>query len=290
MQAWLDENCGADGWAMAAAGLRGVVNDAVAIYFLDASSAAAFVCRWCAGSKVAISDGAFQVREDQPTPRVRPGCTRRFRGEGVMEIEDINEADPRRFLIEAEEILAGQIKDETSLKTYVRLVKHLSNKLNIPLPIDENEKDWENLREIMINVQDQMAKMRIDIAIERNSTGVALDNPWRDKIHSYVAHIRQIVNNEGDLPIQIKEEILRKLHAFDAEVDRARTRIEVFSDAFVRLCEGLSAGAKALGSSSKAGRANNRRIGPIEWGAYGLGIAATRTTRPTRPRDAGAPA
>lgn len=70
MQAWLDENCGADGWAIAAAGLRGVVNDAVAIYFLDVTSAAAFVGRWCAGSRVAISDGAFQVREDQPTPRV----------------------------------------------------------------------------------------------------------------------------------------------------------------------------------------------------------------------------
>ncbi len=34
MHAWLAENCGADGWAMTPAGLRGVVNDAVAIYFL----------------------------------------------------------------------------------------------------------------------------------------------------------------------------------------------------------------------------------------------------------------
>jgi hypothetical protein len=40
------------GWVMAPAGLRGIVNDAVAIYFLDATSAAAFVSRWCAGSKV----------------------------------------------------------------------------------------------------------------------------------------------------------------------------------------------------------------------------------------------
>jgi hypothetical protein len=31
-----------DGWAMTPAGLRGVVNDAVAIYFLDAMLAAAF--------------------------------------------------------------------------------------------------------------------------------------------------------------------------------------------------------------------------------------------------------
>ena len=46
LQAWLDENCGADHWAMTPAGLRGAVNDAVAVYF-DATSAAAFVSRWC---------------------------------------------------------------------------------------------------------------------------------------------------------------------------------------------------------------------------------------------------
>ncbi len=66
MHAWLDANCGADSWAMTPAGLRSVVNDAVAIYFLDATSAAAFVSRWCAGSEVEISEGAFRVREDQP--------------------------------------------------------------------------------------------------------------------------------------------------------------------------------------------------------------------------------
>jgi hypothetical protein len=49
---WLDENCGADGWDMTPAGLRGVVNDAVAIHFLDPASAAAFVSRRCARSKV----------------------------------------------------------------------------------------------------------------------------------------------------------------------------------------------------------------------------------------------
>ena len=69
MHAWLDENCGADGWAMTPAGLRGVVNDAVAVYFLDATLASAFVARWCAGSKVETAYGAFRVREDQPITR-----------------------------------------------------------------------------------------------------------------------------------------------------------------------------------------------------------------------------
>jgi hypothetical protein len=75
IDAWLDENCGADGWAITASGMRGVVNDAVAVYFLDATLAAASVARWCAGSKAESSDGAFQVREDQPAPLA--GCTKR---------------------------------------------------------------------------------------------------------------------------------------------------------------------------------------------------------------------
>ncbi len=78
MHAWLDEDCGADGWAMIPAGLRGVVNDAVAVYFLNARAAAAFVARWCAGSTVEVSDGAFHVREDQPTRRIAAAPHRTF--------------------------------------------------------------------------------------------------------------------------------------------------------------------------------------------------------------------
>jgi hypothetical protein len=57
---------------MTPAGLRGVVNDAMAIYFLDAALAAAFVSRWCAGSKAEINGGYFRLRRDQPTTRARP--------------------------------------------------------------------------------------------------------------------------------------------------------------------------------------------------------------------------
>jgi len=38
IHAWLDENCGANGWAMTPSGLRGVVNDALAIYFSRSDS------------------------------------------------------------------------------------------------------------------------------------------------------------------------------------------------------------------------------------------------------------
>ena len=36
---WLDGNCGADGWAITPYGIRGVLNDAVSIYFFDATHA-----------------------------------------------------------------------------------------------------------------------------------------------------------------------------------------------------------------------------------------------------------
>jgi hypothetical protein len=64
MDAWLDENCGADGWAMTPAG------GAVGIYFGDATLASAFVARWCLGSRAEPAGGVFRMRDDEPTPRV----------------------------------------------------------------------------------------------------------------------------------------------------------------------------------------------------------------------------
>jgi hypothetical protein len=70
---WLNENCGATGWAITPSGTRGVLNDAVSIYFLDATLASAFVARWCVGAKAETAGGVFQVREDEPEARVGAG-------------------------------------------------------------------------------------------------------------------------------------------------------------------------------------------------------------------------
>jgi hypothetical protein len=55
---------------MTPSGLRGILNDAVAVYFLDPTLAGGFVARWFAGSKVKTIEGAFCVRDDPPVPRV----------------------------------------------------------------------------------------------------------------------------------------------------------------------------------------------------------------------------
>jgi hypothetical protein len=54
----------------------GVPNDAISIYFDDATLATAFVARWCVGSKLETAGGVFQVREDEPAPRVGAGLHR----------------------------------------------------------------------------------------------------------------------------------------------------------------------------------------------------------------------
>jgi hypothetical protein len=56
---------------MTPSGTRGVVNDALSIYFGDPTLASAFVARWCAGYKVKTAGGVFQVPEDEPKPRAR---------------------------------------------------------------------------------------------------------------------------------------------------------------------------------------------------------------------------
>jgi hypothetical protein len=73
MHAWLNANCGADRWVMTAAGFRGVVNDAVAIYFMDTALANAFVVRWCIGYRVEPNNGNHQMREDAPLQRKPAG-------------------------------------------------------------------------------------------------------------------------------------------------------------------------------------------------------------------------
>jgi hypothetical protein len=71
--AWLDENCGSDGWSMTPSGMRGVLNDALSIYFLEATLASAFVARWCAGSRVEAKGGVFRLRDNEPARRIAAG-------------------------------------------------------------------------------------------------------------------------------------------------------------------------------------------------------------------------
>jgi len=68
--AWLDENCGVDSWEITPSGMPGVVNDAIAVYFREPASAAAFAARWCAPVASGITEGVLRIRDDEPAQRV----------------------------------------------------------------------------------------------------------------------------------------------------------------------------------------------------------------------------
>jgi hypothetical protein len=70
IQELLDQNAGADGWAMTPSGVRGVLNDALSIYLADATIASAFVARWRVGDRAESADGLFRIQEEEPTPRI----------------------------------------------------------------------------------------------------------------------------------------------------------------------------------------------------------------------------
>jgi hypothetical protein len=53
-----------------------VLNYAQWIYFSDATLTSAFLARWCVGAKIETAGGVFQVREDEPEPRIGAGLHR----------------------------------------------------------------------------------------------------------------------------------------------------------------------------------------------------------------------
>jgi hypothetical protein len=58
---------------MTPSGTRGVLNDALSIYFADATLANAFVVRWCLGAKAGTAGGFFQAGDDDAEARVSAG-------------------------------------------------------------------------------------------------------------------------------------------------------------------------------------------------------------------------
>jgi hypothetical protein len=92
---WLDENCGADGWAMTPSGMRGVLNDAVSIYFADATLASVFVARLCAEYKVETAEGVFRVGTDEQAATARPAMHRTALNRGSRSVCHFQGGSPK---------------------------------------------------------------------------------------------------------------------------------------------------------------------------------------------------
>lgn len=177
-----------------------------------------------------------------------------------MDFSDLTETDRVKLFLEIAK--NGQINrensytnlDKAAIISYYYRLAHAASALNVSFDIkDEVPKPsaYQGIDVFYDRILDEIEKRKIDLAIARSrllaaQAGITLDEPWREKVHSYLAHIRRIVTDASDLSAHLRQSILEKLNSLGAEVDRRQTRIQSFADMLVELCQGVSEGAIAL--------------------------------------------
>lgn len=166
---------------------------------------------------------------------------------------DLDETDPRKLIIEIEKRLRPQIRDDAYVGfelayRYYCAVKRACNALGIQFTVPEPQSRGNTEGEALINMTKlEIELIHIDILTERvkASEAVALDDNWRGRIHSYLAHIRPLVER-ADIPIGLRDSILEKINNLSAEVDRSRTRVRAAGDLLIELCAIAGAAANEL--------------------------------------------
>lgn len=75
---------------------------------------------------------------------------------------------------------------------------------------------------------------------------VVLDDNWKQKVTTYISHIRNQMERVEELDETLRQNILTKLTELQQEVDRNRTRVQAAIDTLVMVTEGMGQGAKNL--------------------------------------------
>jgi hypothetical protein len=183
----------------------------------------------------------------------------------TVDITAITETDPKKLFVQIAKASTPTYtptppfndRDNQVVERFYYTLKHAADRLGVEFDVSQPSADTKPMKreDLYDDILGEIEKRKIDIVVERSlsESTVALDEPWREKVHAYVAHIRSVVNSTHDLPTQLKESILAKLNAFAAEVDRGRTRVQTFTDVFVGLCQAVGQGAIALTPAVRLG-------------------------------------
>jgi hypothetical protein len=176
-----------------------------------------------------------------------------------MELSEIKEADPKKAFVEIVETIKPasfshpyNVNEKRRIRSYWQNAKHAAESLGFAFEIEGpgfTSGDDASFDEALVEITEMVERYRIDLVVAGVSSAkdnIAIDAVWRDKIHSYVSHIRQVVEAVENISAPLRQSILNRLNTFVAEVDRHRTRVQSFTDVFVGLCEGISEGATAL--------------------------------------------
>jgi hypothetical protein len=87
-------------------------------------------------------------------------------------------------------------------------LRHMADRLNIPFNVEQQQTELPQITEAL------------------GQESVELDSAWRQKIHSYISHIRAIVAQDKDLRPDIREKILDRLADFAKTVEWQRTPVD----------------------------------------------------------------
>lgn len=82
---------------------------------------------------------------------------------------------------------------------------------------------------------------------------VELDEPWRQKITSYITHIRAVLQGE-DIEKRLYQSIMNKLNDLQEMVDRREARIDAAQEIFLDLTRTAGEGAKNLNPVASLGK------------------------------------
>ncbi|MDR3419915.1 MAG: hypothetical protein P4L80_01520 [Xanthobacteraceae bacterium] len=166
----------------------------------------------------------------------------------------------------------------------------------------EGFKEWEvpshsvrdvsdRYRDFVTAVDHFKVQVQIRNAKSYNRYSVALDGDEKDKIRSYVSHIKKIID-ECSLGKAKKERLYSKINAFLAEVDRDRTRFEQLADLTMGLAHLGAEAAEELEPVRKLLHTINvfmGRVKEFEDSALSLPPYAAPARLPAPPKQLSAP-
>jgi len=138
--------------------------------------------------------------------------------------------------------------------TYYSSVKSISE--NIPdLDISEFDSiDIKNPQELMSSCFSFSGKIKslkfiIENSIKNDKSpakaSIRLDENWRTKIRTYINIIKEEIE-KTPINDNLRHSILEKLNKFSSELDRTKTKLESFNEAFVDFSYAMAAGYENL--------------------------------------------
>lgn len=150
-------------------------------------------------------------------------------------------------------------RDVLLIRTFILLSINFGENEEIVSSVDINSlRAGESAEDVLKRMEDRInyiemelnTRKLLSVALASSDDRVALDDSWKVKAGTYIAHIRTAVVN-AEMNETLRERIFSKLNELQAEIDRNRTRVETISEVFLAITEAVGKGAKHLDGAVK---------------------------------------